>query len=161
MDPNNNMTHHQQPPSSTATKLDKAKLAGKGADLLHTASSFGKSKSKSIGKYLGRAENYLRKYHDTHSTTSTPHGGPADTVPLGYPPPTSAPHDYPATNALHGHPATAAHPPIAYPATIAGNDNPYPSQPTGGNGYSGGGHGNSGGGLGDYMKKASGFLKKH
>ncbi|KAG5522438.1 hypothetical protein RHGRI_034575 [Rhododendron griersonianum] len=215
MDPNHNTTHtgsHQQPtPSSCGPKAAKAKLAGKGADLLRTASSFGKGKS--LGKYLGKAENYLRKYQNTHST-NTPHGGPGpanSTVPLGYPPTeaahgypptdhaphghpattvvppdanpvplgyptTSAPHGCPPTDAPHGHPTTTAvppaggpngdsantvplgYPPIAYPNTVAASANPpYP----GGNGYVGGGHGNSGSGLGDYLKKASGFLKKH
>ncbi|KAI8528537.1 hypothetical protein RHMOL_Rhmol12G0156300 [Rhododendron molle] len=159
MDLNHNTTHtgsHQQPPpSSCGPKADKAKLAGKGADLLRTASSFGEGKS--LGKYLGKAENYLRKYQNTHST-NTPHGGPGpanSSVPLGYPP-TEAAHGYPPTDhAPHGHPATTVvppaggpnsdspntvplgYPPIAYPNTVAASANLYP----GGNGYA---HGDPG-----------------
>ncbi|XP_021910464.1 nodulin-related protein 1-like [Carica papaya] len=52
------------------TKIDKAKMAGAAADLLAAASHYGKLEGKSLGKYVGKAENYLHQYHTSHSTSS-------------------------------------------------------------------------------------------
>lgn len=117
MDPNHNMpptgSHPQPPPSSSSPKMDKAKLAGKGGGLLHKASSFGKGKR--LGKYLGKAENYLRKYQNTHSA-NMPHGapGPANTILLAYPP-NSGSHGYPSAIGQNGNSGNAV--PIGYPPT--------------------------------------------
>ncbi|XP_031269566.1 nodulin-related protein 1-like [Pistacia vera] len=53
-------------------KVDKEKVAHAAGDLLGAASNYGKLEDKGYGKYLGQAENYLHKYgqKDSHSTTA-------------------------------------------------------------------------------------------
>ncbi|XVF43194.1 hypothetical protein PTKIN_Ptkin02bG0021000 [Pterospermum kingtungense] len=57
--------HHE------SDKVDKGKVAGAAADLLDAASHYGKlDQEKGVGKYVGKAENYLHQYHSSHSTTA-------------------------------------------------------------------------------------------
>nr|GLL47637.1 nodulin-related protein 1-like [Ipomoea trifida] len=58
-------------------KTDKAELAGAAADLLNAASHYGKLEEKGMGKYVGKAEDYLHKYHTSHSQTATATAGSA------------------------------------------------------------------------------------
>ncbi|WOK94432.1 nodulin-related protein 1 [Canna indica] len=53
-----------------SNKVDKAKVAGAGADLLGAASHYAKLEEKSLGKYVEQAENYLHKYQSSQTTTS-------------------------------------------------------------------------------------------
>ncbi|KZV54843.1 hypothetical protein F511_39801 [Dorcoceras hygrometricum] len=51
---------------------EKGKVANAAADLLCGASEYGKlDEGKGIGMYVDKAEDYLRQYHTTHSTTTT------------------------------------------------------------------------------------------
>ncbi|RLN39150.1 keratin, type I cytoskeletal 9 [Panicum miliaceum] len=43
-------------------KVDKGRVAGAAADLLHAASQYGKLEGKPVGGYLGKAEEYLHQY---------------------------------------------------------------------------------------------------
>lgn len=52
-------------------KADKAEVAGAAANLLQAASEYGKLEDKTLGKYMEKAENHLRHYHNSHSTTTT------------------------------------------------------------------------------------------
>lgn len=63
------------------TQFEKSKLAGAAADLLNAASEYGKLEEKGIGKFVGKAENYLHKYETSHhSTTTTTAAGAAYTT---------------------------------------------------------------------------------
>lgn len=58
-------------------KYDKSQLAGATADLLNAAADYGKlDDNKGIGKYVDKAEDYLRQYHTSH-----PAGKPGDHKP--------------------------------------------------------------------------------
>ncbi|KAL7110141.1 hypothetical protein ACP275_05G006100 [Erythranthe tilingii] len=51
-------------------KYDKGQLAGATADLLSAASDYGKlNDTDGIGKYVDKAEGYLRHYSSSHSPT--------------------------------------------------------------------------------------------
>lgn len=52
-------------------RVDKAEVAGAAANLLQAASEYGKLEDKPLGKYMEKAENHLRQYHNSHSTTTT------------------------------------------------------------------------------------------
>lgn len=54
-------------------KADKAEVAGAAANLLQAASEYGKLEDKTLGKYMEKAENHLRHYHNYHSPTITDH----------------------------------------------------------------------------------------
>ncbi|KAL3840534.1 hypothetical protein ACJIZ3_025125 [Penstemon smallii] len=56
-------------------KYDKNKLAGATADLLNAAAEYGKlDDNQGIGKYVDKAEDYLRQYgHSTSSSDSDKH----------------------------------------------------------------------------------------
>lgn len=43
-------------------KVDKGRVAGAAADLLHAASQYGKLEGKPVGGYLEKAEEYLHQY---------------------------------------------------------------------------------------------------
>ncbi|XP_019165563.1 PREDICTED: nodulin-related protein 1-like [Ipomoea nil] len=66
-------TLHHDP--NKPNKADKAELAGAAADLLNAASHYGKLEEKGMGKYVGKAEDYLHKYHTSHSQTATATAG--------------------------------------------------------------------------------------
>ncbi|OMO71898.1 hypothetical protein COLO4_27925 [Corchorus olitorius] len=56
----------------SGNNIDKGKVAGAAADLLDAASHYGKlDQGSGVGKYVDQAENYLHKYHSSHSTTAT------------------------------------------------------------------------------------------
>lgn len=59
---------HHEP--NEANKANKAEMAGAAADLLNAASHYGKLEDKGMGKYVGKAEDYLHKYHTSHSQTA-------------------------------------------------------------------------------------------
>ncbi|XP_048317885.2 nodulin-related protein 1 [Ziziphus jujuba] len=113
-------------------KVDKAKVAAAGADLLDAASKYGKLEEKSFGKYVEKAEEYLHNYHNTHSSTTTGGGVPR-----------------------HGHSDSApqtGHTTHSAPSHEGGG---------GGGGHPDSGDGDSGNKYGEYFKAAEGFLKKH
>lgn len=61
-------------------KYDKSELAGATADLMNAASEYGKlDDNKGIGKYVDKAEDYLRHYHTSHSAGHA--GKPGDHKP--------------------------------------------------------------------------------
>ncbi|XWS64205.1 hypothetical protein CRYUN_Cryun06bG0166400 [Craigia yunnanensis] len=71
-----NTLHHE------SDKVDKGKVAGAVADLLGTASHYGKlDQEKGAGKYVEKAENYLHHYHSSHSIPTTTHSGAHSTKP--------------------------------------------------------------------------------
>ncbi|KAJ8760928.1 hypothetical protein K2173_021966 [Erythroxylum novogranatense] len=130
-------------------KLDKGRVAGAAADLLDAASHYGKlDENKGIGNYMEKAENYLRQYHTSHSTT------------------TATPTTYSAPG--HGETRPAPSHGIDYSGEekkseglkmaqgFLKSDETKPSS-----------HGSEGGqkksesGYGDYMKMAQGFMKGH
>ncbi|KAL2546700.1 nodulin-related protein 1 [Forsythia ovata] len=58
-------------------KYDNPEVAGAAADLLDSAEKYGKlDENKGVGQYVEKAEDYLRKYQPSHSTTTT--GKPDD-----------------------------------------------------------------------------------
>ncbi|OAY59404.1 hypothetical protein MANES_01G030000v8 [Manihot esculenta] len=84
----NNSTNHHRPSSSELIsnakmvadaaksslrherhKVDKGRVAGAAANLVGAASR--KFEGRRLGRYLGKAENFLRHYHSSHSTTTT------------------------------------------------------------------------------------------
>lgn len=125
--------------------VDKGKVAGAAANLLDAAAHYTKLEEKGAGKYIEKAEGYLRTYHSTHS------------VPGGAPPSTS-----PAAHEPSPHPDAAAH----HGAAAGGGHGEYLKMAqgllgghSGGAGSGAGGH-SGGGGYGNYIKMAEGLLKK-
>lgn len=56
--------------NSGGEAVDKGKVAGATADLLGTASDYGKlDETKGVGKYVDQAEDYLHKYEKSHSVS--------------------------------------------------------------------------------------------
>lgn len=52
---------------SEPEKFDKGEVAGAAADLLNAASEYGKlDDTQGIGKYVDKAEDYLRQYNSSH-----------------------------------------------------------------------------------------------
>ncbi|XP_073131223.1 nodulin-related protein 2-like [Henckelia pumila] len=123
-------------------KHEKGKVADAAADLLCAASDYGKlDDSKGMGKYVDKAEDYLRQYHTTHSTTTTvvdSHGNKTTTTTTATSV-TTDPEKDPAAGGVGD-----------YVKMAEG----FLHKPSGGGG-SGGGHG-----AGDFMKMAGDFLKK-
>ncbi|CAA7393527.1 unnamed protein product [Spirodela intermedia] len=114
--------------------VDKGRVAGAAADLLDAAAHYTKVEEKGAGKYIEKAEGYLRTYHSTHS------------VPGGAAPPTSAAaHHGAAGSGGHGEYLKMAQ------GLLGGHSS--------GGGSGAGGH-SGGGGYGDYIKMAEGLLKK-
>ncbi|KAI3452887.1 hypothetical protein Pfo_009550 [Paulownia fortunei] len=101
-DDSNNPDHHRKPSKSDLLhsakvvadvaqahfrhepeKYDKAEAAGATADLLNAAAEYGKLGDKGVGKYVDKAEDYLRHYHTSqsggnpggHKTTQTTEAG--------------------------------------------------------------------------------------
>lgn len=60
-------------------KVDKGRVAGAAAELLHAASQYGKLDGKPAGNYLEKAEEYLHQYGRKEGSAGS--GGGADTNP--------------------------------------------------------------------------------
>lgn len=120
-------------------KHEKGMVANAAADLLCGASEYGKlDESKGMGKYVDKAEDYLRQYHTTHSTTTTvvdSHGKKTTTTTTATTV-TTNPEKDPATGGVGD-----------YVKMAEG----FLHKPSGGSG---------GFGAEDFMKMAGGFLKK-
>lgn len=53
---------------SEPEKFDKGEVAGAAADLLNAAAEYGKlNDTQGIGKYVDKAEDYLRQYNSSHA----------------------------------------------------------------------------------------------
>ncbi|KAF5727159.1 hypothetical protein HS088_TW22G00846 [Tripterygium wilfordii] len=57
--------------SHETDKVDKAKVAGAAENILGAVSHYGKFDDKGVGKYVDKAEDYLHKYHSSHSSTTS------------------------------------------------------------------------------------------
>ncbi|CAI9775205.1 unnamed protein product [Fraxinus pennsylvanica] len=148
-------------------KVDNHKVAGAAADLLNAASEYGKlDDNEGLGKYVDKAENYLYKYHTSHSSTTTtttyPHHSTTTTTT------TETTHTSGHPGGDHGHSKGGygeyikmaedllkKHSGGSGGGTNTSTDHMHSS------GHSEGGHGNSGSGYGEYMKMAGDFMKKH
>ncbi|MQL74119.1 hypothetical protein Taro_006462 [Colocasia esculenta] len=141
--------------------VDKGRVAGAAADLLGAASHYGKLEEKGMGKYVDKAEGYLRGYHSSHSAHAT--------TAAGAQPSAATSHSSPSHASEAAHSAAAA-------AGAGGGKSGYGeyvkmaqgllNTHSGGGGGSGAGAGaggqhSGGGGYGEYIKLAEGFLKKH
>ncbi|KAJ4954653.1 hypothetical protein NE237_011436 [Protea cynaroides] len=119
-------------------KIDKGKVAAATADLMGAASYFGKLEEKGVGKYVGKAEQYLHHYNSSHSSTTTT---------------TSSAHST-TTTTTHSHStASESH-------SESGGYGDYIKMAQGFLSSGGESHSESGG-YGDYIKMAQGFIKKH
>ncbi|XP_073315363.1 nodulin-related protein 2 [Primulina huaijiensis] len=119
-------------------KHEKGMVANAAADLLCGASEYGKlDDSKGMGKYVDKAEDYLRQYHTTHSTTTVvdSHGNKTTTTTTSATV-TTDPEKDPATGGVGDYVKMAED---------------FLHKPSGGGG---------GAGAGDFMKMAGDFLKK-
>ncbi|XP_048136003.1 nodulin-related protein 1-like [Rhodamnia argentea] len=161
--------HHQNPSSSDlmasaklvaeaakstfsheSDKIDRARVAGAASDLLDAACHYGKLEEKSFGKYVEKAEDYLRQYGSSHPSAATAAAGGHHPAPQHAGAPAAAaaaPHHSSAHSGGEEHSGSGGH--GDYLKMAQGFLN------SGGKEHSG-----SGGGYGDYMKMAQGFLKK-
>lgn len=126
-------------------KVDKGKVAGAAANLLDAASHYGKLEEKSFGKYVENAEDYLQRYHTSHTSTTTAaiaHGhGHSDSAPPSLPAVTT--HSTPSLEGGGG--GHASHTASSHEGRHGDSD----------------GDAHSGNKYGEYFKMAEGFLKKH
>lgn len=145
-------------------KVDKDKVAAAASDILNAASEYGKlDDNKGLGKYVDEAENYLHKYHTSHSTTTTtyPHHSTTTTTT------TETTHTSAHHGGDHGHSKGGYGEYIKIAEGIlknhsggSGGATDTFTDHTHSSAHSGGGHGNSGSEYGEYMKMAGDFLKK-
>ncbi|CAA6657465.1 unnamed protein product [Spirodela intermedia] len=127
-------THKPRPHASELLGSAKVVAGAAKASLRHEPGGVDKGREKGAGKYIEKAEGYLRTYHSTHS------------VPGGAAPPTSAAaHHGAAGSGGHGEYLKMAQ------GLLGGHSS--------GGGSGAGGH-SGGGGYGDYIKMAEGLLKK-
>ncbi|KAL4586777.1 hypothetical protein LXL04_011421 [Taraxacum kok-saghyz] len=59
--------------SNQTEKIDKAKTAGAGADVLDASQKYGKfDETQGVGQYLKKADDYLHEYEKSGATATTP-----------------------------------------------------------------------------------------
>lgn len=142
-----------------ADGVDKGRVAGAAADLLDAASHYGKLEEKNLGKYVEKAEGYLREYHSSHTAHSTAAGAQSSASAASH---SSSPHSGGGTHSAAAAGAGGGGGGGGYGEYVKmaqGLLNTH-SGGGGGAGAGAGGQPSDGGGYGEYIKMAEGFLKK-
>ncbi|KAI5678949.1 hypothetical protein M9H77_09899 [Catharanthus roseus] len=154
-------------------KVDKAEVAGAAANLLHAASEYGKFEDKNLGKVMAKAENHLRQYHTSHSSTAAHHHSShstSNTTSDQIPPHSSTNQDHEGHSGSGGKSKYGEYVKLAEELA----EGVLKKNNSGGGGktetstdlHQHGGHSGSGGNnndhnYGQYVKMAGDFLKKH
>ncbi|XP_006662271.2 nodulin-related protein 1-like [Oryza brachyantha] len=126
--------------------VDKKEVAGAAADLLHSASTYGKLEDKPVGQYIEQAEGYLKSFSSGGAAAPPPPAGEAAPKPAAAEEPAAPPAEKEGSKA----PASEG---FGLDDVMKGAESLMEKK--GGGEESAG----SGGGAGGLFKMAQGFMK--